>query len=124
MTLGLASSDYRSLQLVGYNEDKNNISISSACQTFSSVTFFSDKLLLHDCDAGSGASGGPIIDHNSKEIIAVHGGTFYIDDEAHSQVFKTYPTARPESLINQGRRIDEEVIADLTNFIVSLSTDS
>ena len=124
MTLGLASSDYRSLQLVGYNEDKNNISISSACQTFSSVTFSSDKLLLHDCDAGSGASGGPIIDQNSKEIIAVHGGTFYIDDEDHSQIFKTYPTARPESLINQGRRIDEEVIVNLTNFIVSLSTDS
>ena len=124
MTLGLASSDYKSLQLVGYNEDKNDISISSACQTFSSVAFYSDKLLLHDCDAGSGASGGPIIDENSKEIIAVHGGTFYVDGEAHSQVFKTYPTAHPESLINQGRRIDEEVIVDLTDFIVSLSTDS
>jgi hypothetical protein len=124
MTLGLASSDYKSLQLVGYNEDKNTISISSACQTFSSAAFYSDKLLLHDCDAGRGASGGPIIDQNSKEVIAVHGGTFYVDREAHSKVFKTFPKAQPESLINQGRRIDEEVIVDLRDFIVGLSTDS
>ena len=51
MTLGLASSDYKSLQLVGYNEDKNDRSISSAWQTFSSVAFYRDKLGLRECDS-------------------------------------------------------------------------
>jgi hypothetical protein len=125
LKLDLASSNYKNLKLVGYNEDEDNISVSSACQTFSSITFSSDRLLLHNCDAKSGASGGSIIDGLTKKIIGVHGGTFYVGGKKnHSIMAKEYLTADPERLVNEGRKIDQGVIVDLISFILSLSKDS
>ena len=75
MKLNLTGQSSRHLQLLGFNENQDNISISSNCQPFLSQKFVSSQLLLHDCDAGRGASGGPLIDAETGTVVGIHGGT-------------------------------------------------
>jgi len=105
------------LQLIGYNQNQDHISVSDDCREFSSKKFANNLLLLHNCDAGRGASGGPILDTTSGSVIAVHGGTLVIRS-GNNQPLNIMQGAipDPEALINQGRKIDSDIIARLKRF--------
>lgn len=105
------------LQLIGYNQNQDHISVSDDCREFSSEKFANNLLLLHNCDAGRGASGGPILDPISGSVIAVHGGTLVIRS-GNNQPLNIMQGAipDPEALINQGRKIDSDILARLKRF--------
>ena len=108
------------LMLVGYNERQQNISLSDGCRQFKSHQFASDNLLFHDCDADSGASGGAIIDPLTGALVAIHGGTLLLEDTSSELVGIR---ANAEVIINQGRKVDGELLDQLRQFIAYLATD-
>ena len=113
------------LRLVGYNQNQDNISMSGKCSSFSSSSFPSEKLLLHNCDGGSGSSGGPILDQKTNSISGIHGGTLFIKNGSNvSGTPRSNLMPDAESFINQGRRVDSDVLAKLRDFILSLTKDS
>ena len=117
LTLQAKKDADNELQLIGYNQNKDHISVSDDCREFSSEKFANNLLLLHNCDAGRGASGGPILDPTSGSVIAVHGGTLVIRS-GNNQPLNIMQGAipDPEALINQGRKIDSDIIARLKHF--------
>jgi V8-like Glu-specific endopeptidase len=117
LTLQAKEDADNELQLIGYNQNKDHISVSDDCREFSSEKFANNLLLLHNCDAGRGASGGPILDPTSGSVIAVHGGTLVIRS-GNNQPLNIMQGAipDPEALINQGRKIDSDIIARLKRF--------
>ncbi|MDG0968421.1 MAG: trypsin-like peptidase domain-containing protein [Porticoccaceae bacterium] len=112
-----------SVHLIGYNEDQDNISISQHCNLYASAQFASDYLLLHDCDAGRGASGGPLIDVRTKSILGVHGGTLLLLKNNNGAKIPRGTLPNAEELINQGRKIDLGIISELKRFTAYLSKD-
>ena len=108
------------LMLVGYNEKQQNISLSDGCHQFESRQFDSDNLLFHDCDADSGASGGAIIDPLSGALVAIHGGTLLLEDTSSELAGIR---ANAEVIINQGRKVDGDILDQLRQFIAYLATD-
>ena len=122
MELNLTGQSSRHLQLLGFNENQNNISISSNCQPFLSQKFVSSQLLLHDCDAGRGASGGPLIDAETGTVVGIHGGTLLfspLGKEARNTIAGA--SVDPETMINQARKIDVDVLAKLHDFTAYLA---
>jgi len=117
LTLQAKEDADNELQLIGYNQNKDHISVSDDCREFSSEKFANNLLLLHNCDAGRGASGGPILDATSGSVIAVHGGTLVIRS-GNNQPLNIMQGAipDPEALINQGRKIDSDILARLKRF--------
>lgn len=83
LSLALQVNPY-GLQLLAYNPGAGRIDTSGNCQSYESANFRSKDLLLHNCDAESGASGGPLLEMiNNKplsvalgSVVAIHGGTF------------------------------------------------
>ena len=70
----------------------------TSCHKASHSELNSDIILLHNCPAGKGSSGSPILDSSSGDIIAVHGGRFIIH---------TAETGKENTKwIGQARRID------------------
>jgi len=122
MELNLTGQSSLHLQLLGFNENQNNISISSNCQPFLSQTFVSSQLLLHDCDAGRGASGGPLIDAETGTVVGIHGGTLVfspLGKEARNTIAGA--SVDPETMVNQARKIDVDVLAKLHDFTAYLA---
>ena len=122
MELNLTGQSSRHLQLLGFNENQDNISISSNCQPFLSQTFVSPQLLLHDCDAGRGASGGPLIDAETGTVVGIHGGTLLfspLGKEARNTIAGA--SVDPETMVNQARKIDVDVLAKLHDFTAYLA---
>ncbi|MDB9953010.1 hypothetical protein OAD57_06475 [Porticoccaceae bacterium] len=131
LTLAMAiNSSEDNLQLLGYNIDSQEINLSNNCESFESDFFVSEQLLLHNCDALGGSSGGPIIGTieggEARSIIAVHGGTlssgasggnsFNADRAAGAEV-------NPEQWINQARKIDRTILNQLQQFLAYLAKD-
>ena len=123
------------LSLLGYNSSQNHLTKSADCKQYGSVQFASEKLLLHDCDARSGASGGPLLLQSGKDqpakLIAVHGGTLLINGmgEAASKsnsnsASRDGAVADPERWINQARRVDQSVLLRLQQFVAYLAKGS
>lgn len=110
------------LQLLGYNEERQKIQLSSNCESYHSKMFVSELLLLHNCDALSGASGGPIVrvidSENNSAVVAVHGGTLYSADSAPAGA-----KANPEKWINQARKVDSALLNRLEQFLAYLAKD-
>jgi hypothetical protein len=122
MKLNLTGQSSRHLQLLGFNESQNNISISTNCQPFLSQTFVSPQLLLHDCDAGRGASGGPLIDAETGTIVGIHGGTLLFSPpgtKARNAIAGA--SVDPETMVNQARKIDVDVLSKLHDFTAYLA---
>ena len=122
MKLNLTGQTSRHLQLLGFNESQDNISISSNCQPFLSQTFVSPQLLLHDCDAGQGASGGPLIDAETGTVVGIHGGTLLfspLGKESRNAIAGA--SVDPETMINQARKIDVDVLTKLHEFTAYLA---
>lgn len=122
MKLNLTGQSSRRLQLLGFNESQDNISISSNCQPFLSQTFVSPQLLLHDCDAGRGASGGPLIDAETGTVVGIHGGTLLfspLGKESRNAIAGA--SVDPETMINQARKIDVDVLTKLHEFTAYLA---
>jgi len=122
MELNLTGQSSRHLQLLGFNENQDNISISSNCQSFLSQTFVSSQLLLHDCDAGKGASGGPLIDAETGTVVGIHGGTLLfspLGKEARNTIAGA--SVDPETMVNQARKIDVDVLTKLHDFTAYLA---
>lgn len=115
------------LQLLAYNPQNERINISGGCQSFSSGNFVSEHLLLHNCDAESGSSGGPLLEQAysndqsevNQRVIAIHGGTL-------SNAGNNAPgsKAQPERWINQARKIDQVLLQRLKDFIAYLGRGS
>ena len=117
LKLTAASETPSALLLIGYNSDKNDISQSADCHQFVSETFASEKLLLHDCDANNGASGGAVLDTANGRLVGVHGGTLLVNDaQSPRSEIPGGAKADPEKLINQARGIDQSVIETLNQF--------
>ena len=122
MKLNLTGQSSRRLQLLGFNESQDNISISSNCQPFLSQTFVSPQLLLHDCDAGRGASGGPLIDAETGTVVGIHGGTLLfspLGKESRNAIAGA--SVDPETMVNQARKIDVDVLTKLHEFTAYLA---
>ena len=124
------------LSLLGYNSSQNHLTESTDCKQYRSIQFTSEKLLLHDCDARSGASGGPLILRSDNDqpakLIAVHGGTLLIKTllidgmdkaESHS-ARRDGSVVDPERWINQARRVDRAVLERLRRFVAYLAKGS
>ena len=117
MKLNLTGQNSSQLQLLGFNESQNNISMSIDCRPFLSRQFVSAQLLLHDCDAGRGASGGPLIDAKTGVVVGIHGGTLLFSPPGTKKIHATAGAfANPETLINQARKIDVNVLTKLREF--------
>ena len=118
------------LTLVAYNVDQDRITHSDVCSSVKSIQPLSKKLLLHDCDAKAGTSGGAIVNIRNGKIVAIHGGALVFDlqlfegradnDRAMLERYQV-PT---DKLTNQGRLVDVEVISDLQTFIDSIGKHS
>ena len=122
MKLNLTGQSSSRLQLLGFNESQDNISISSNCQPFLSQTFVSPQLLLHDCDAGRGASGGPLIDAETGTVVGIHGGTLLfspLGKESRNAIAGA--SVDPETMVNQARKIDVDVLTKLHEFTAYLA---
>lgn len=114
------------LSLLGYNSDLNDITESANCETFVSAQFASEKLLLHDCDARSGASGGPLLlqltsqqgSEPQPSVIAIHGGTLFLhpQDDAEHSTNVDGAVADPERWVNQARKVDQALLERLRRF--------
>ncbi|MBT6593851.1 MAG: hypothetical protein HOO18_07845 [Porticoccaceae bacterium] len=125
------------LSLLGYNSSQNQITESVGCEQYSSIQFASEKLLLHDCDARSGASGGPLLledkNHQTTQLIAIHGGTLLVNKTDVPSLHLSSQTnsanrdgavADPERWINQARRVDQSVLLRLQQFAAYLAKGS
>jgi len=97
------------LLLIGFNVDQEKMLLSNRCQRRYSDALHNEKLLLHNCPSQGGDSGAPIINRDSGEIIAVHGGKLNFQPSGK--------TADLVEWINQGRRIDSQTIQYLNDFI-------
>lgn len=117
LTFSVVNVIGRELLLIGYNSNENNISQSEGCYQFRSENFASEKLLLHDCDANNGASGGAVLDALTGGLVGIHGGTLLVDDaQSRRRSILRGSKADPETLINQARKIDQKMIETLNQF--------
>ena len=118
------------LSLVAYNGTVDAMHLAENCMRFFSVRFASDQLILHNCDAQAGASGGALLDRSHKNVIAVHGGTFFVRSQTvnhSSNALSVAPAgsrANPESWINHARKVDQPMINQLRQFVAYLAKDS
>ena len=64
-----------------------------------------EKLVLHNCPVQQGSSGSPILDSESGDVIAVHGGRFTIQTAKDSKESAEW--------IGQARRIDSKIVFSL-----------
>ena len=130
MGLSIDSSSKDELSLVAYNGSVDAMHLTENCMRFSSVSFASERLILHNCDAQGGASGGALLDPSHKNIIAVHGGTFFVRSQTvngSSNALNVAPAgsrANPESWINHARKVDQPMINQLRHFVAYLAKDS
>lgn len=77
----------------------------TSCQKINHPHLNSDKLLLHNCPVQQGSSGSPILDSESGDVIAVHGGRFTIQTAKDSKESAEW--------IGQARRIDSKIVFSL-----------
>jgi hypothetical protein len=116
------------LGLLGYNSDKESIDLSTNCQSYSSYNFSSKYLLLHNCDAQSGASGGPLLFKGKSglgaQIVAIHGGTLSSPPLSGPKERVAGAKVSPESWINQARKVDQKLLDQLQRFIAYLGKGS
>jgi V8-like Glu-specific endopeptidase len=117
LTLTAVNKIPSALLLIAYNSGKNDISQSADCNQFVSQKFASKKLLLHDCDANNGSSGGAVLDAATGRLVGVHGGTFLVNNATLQRgKIPRGAKADPEKLINQARKINDRVIETLNQF--------
>ena len=130
MSLSIESSSKDELSLVAYNGSADAMHLAENCMRFSSISFGSEHLILHNCDAQAGASGGALLDRSHKNVIAVHGGTFFVRPQTvngSSNAIDVAPAgsrANPESWINHARKVDQPMINQLRYFVAYLAKDS
>ena len=110
--------------------DSQEINLSNNCESFESEFFVSEQLLLHNCDALGGSSGGPIIstaeDGEARNVIAVHGGTLSSGISGGKSFSAGRPAGakvNPEQWINQARKIDRAMLIQLQQFLAYLAKD-
>lgn len=118
------------LTLVAYNVHQDRIIDSDTCSAIKPSQSLSKKLLLHNCDARAGMSGGAIVDRREGKIVAIHGGALVFDPQSfEGQAYNSKTSLQRyqvpnEKLTNQGRLVDIEVISDLQTFIDSVGKHS
>lgn len=116
MELGIPGSrDFEELSLIGYNAELDRLTRTNDCRRRQSSRFPSQRLLLHDCNAVRGSSGGPLFSVRQNRVVAIHGGTLFI----HHSLSGNAP-AEPEARVNEARLIDRSVLDQLEEFIGNL----
>lgn len=111
------------LTLVAYSADLDRITVSEPCRPQISPQRVSKYLLLHNCRAQGGMSGGPIVDTINGKIVAIHGGALVFNQQPLRGDLRESPLTlkrhqvEPSAWINQGRIIDRQLVADLEAFI-------
>ena len=78
----------------------------TSCQKIDHPYLNSDKLLLHNCPVQEGSSGSPILNSESHEVIAIHGGRFTIQTVINGEENTEW--------IGQARRIDPKIDLSLS----------
>lgn len=99
------------LLLVAYSSDLDRITLSEPCTALVSKQPVSKHLLLHDCGAQAGTSGGAIVDTSSGKIVAIHGGALVFNSLYLSH---KRDQIDPRMLVNQGRIIDRQIIENFS----------
>ena len=94
------------LSFIGPNLDSFK---QTKCQTINYPQLASDALLLHNCLVQKGSSGSPILDSESGDVIAVHGGRFTVQTAKDSKESTEW--------IGQARRIDFQTHNALSQII-------
>jgi len=111
------------LTLVAYSADLDRITVSEPCRPQISPQRVSKYLLLHNCRAQGGMSGGPIVDTVNGKIVAIHGGALVFNQQSlngglrESRLTLKRHQVEPSAWINQGRIIDHQLMIDLKTFI-------
>lgn len=113
------------LALLGYRAELDDIALSAPCQPVDIDQPPNPALLFHNCQAGAGTSGAPIIDLSSGRIVAIHGGALVFDRHGRTQQSAAIQREQvdPSQWINQGRMIDTEIIELLKAFLESSPSD-
>lgn len=109
------------LTIIAYHAKLGDITTSELCQLIDTDQPPNSALLLHNCQAGAGTSGAPIVDLSSGEIVAIHGGALVFDWAGGAQRLAAIDRDQidPSRWINQGRIIDSGIIEILMDFIQS-----
>lgn len=111
------------LRLIAYSASLDRINLSEVCSPIIAAEPLSPYLLLHDCMAQAGTSGGAIVDIASGAVVAIHGGALVFNQTLiNSDLQKRSPALNrqqfpSEKLINQGRKIDSALLDKLRAFV-------
>lgn len=103
---------------IGFDSLSEKIILNNPCERIRADILNHDGILLHNCDSKAGNSGGAIIDRNTGNLVAIHGGKFLINENKEDKNFSTKTTT-----INHGREVDFAFVQSLNNFILSLIPD-
>ena len=111
-TLSLLRNDSNrseKLLLLSISHNNNANFESWECQQLYSKDLPQEQILLHNCPSKAGDSGAPIIDSNSGNIVAIHGGRLNLNSDNKS--------SKSHIWINQARRTDSSMIKTLEEFL-------
>ena len=103
---------------IGFDSFSEEIILNNPCERIRSEILTHNGILLHNCDSKAGNSGGAIIDRNTGNLVAIHGGKFLINENKEDTNFSTKTIT-----INHGREVDLAFVKSLDNFILSLIGD-
>ena len=103
---------------IGFDSFSEKIILNNPCERIRSEILKHNGILLHNCDSKAGNSGGAIIDRNTGNLVAIHGGKFLINGNKEDTNFSTKTIT-----INHGREVDLAFVKSLDNFILSLIGD-
>jgi hypothetical protein len=100
---------------IGYDAIDEKIIFYTPCKKIYSPVINEDGLLFHNCVSKSGNSGGALLDIESGNLVAIHGGQFLITHTTKNR-FLTKKTKK----VSHAKMIDRSFITSLETFLFSL----
>ena len=100
---------------IGYDAIDERIIFYTPCKKIYSPAIKEKGLLFHNCVSKSGNSGGALLDIESGNLVAIHGGQFLITHTTKNR-FLTKKTKK----ISHARVIDSSFITSFETFLFSL----
>ena len=100
---------------IGYDAIDEKIIFYTPCKKIYAPVIKEDSLLFHSCASKSGNSGGALLDIESGNLVAIHGGKFLISHSTKN----TFLTTKTKK-ISHARAIDSSFITSFETFLLSL----
>ena len=100
---------------IGYDAIDEKIIFYTPCKKIYSPVINEDGLLFHNCVSKSGNSGGALLDIESGNLVAIHGGQFLITHTTKNR-FLTKKTKK----VSHAKMIDSSFITSFETFLFSL----